>query len=153
VIGKSLIGSIQAFCTYPTYLGKQNETIENVGDLTVPEGTQVEWRVKTKNTFKTTVFLNQLKSVFKEDGFKFKHLCKEDKSLKFILDNSFNHRIDTVQFKLNVIKDAYPSIEVVEKTDSISEGLKYFKGLTSDDYGLKSLSFVYKIIRQNGTKD
>jgi hypothetical protein len=150
VIGKSLIGSIQAFCTYPTYLGKQNETIENVGDLTVPEGTQVEWRVKTKNTFKTTVFLNQLKSVFKEDGFKFKHLCKEDKSLKFILDNSFNHRIDTVQFKLNVIKDAYPSIEVVEKTDSISEGLKYFKGLTSDDYGLKSLSFVYKIIRQNG---
>lgn len=150
VIGKSLIGSIQAFCTYPTYLGKQNETIENVGDLTVPEGTQVEWRVKTKNTFKTTVFLNQLKSVFKEDGFKFKHLCKEDKYLKFILDNAFNHRIDTVQFKLNVIKDAYPSIEVVEKTDSISEGLKYFKGLTSDDYGLKSLSFVYKIIRQNG---
>jgi hypothetical protein len=150
VIGKSLIGSIQAFCTYPTYLGKQNETIQNVGDLTVPEGTQVEWRVKTKNTFKTTVFLNQVKSVFKEDGFKFKHLCKEDKSLKFILDNAFNHRIDTVQFKLNVIKDAYPSIEVVEKTDSISEGLKYFKGLTSDDYGLKSLSFVYKIIRQNG---
>jgi hypothetical protein len=150
VIGKSLIGSIQAFCTYPTYLGKQNETIENVGDLTVPEGTQVEWRVKTKNTFRTTVFLNQLKSVFKEDGFKFKHLCKEDKYLKFILDNAFNHRIDTVQFKLNVIKDAYPSIEVVEKTDSISEGLKYFKGLTSDDYGLKSLSFVYKIIRQNG---
>lgn len=150
VIGKSLIGSIQAFCMYPTYLGKQNETIENVGDLTVPEGTQVEWRVKTKNTFKTTVFLNQLKSVFKEDGFKFKHLCKEDKSLKFILDNSFNHRIDTVQFKLNVIKDAFPSIEVVEKTDSISEGLKYFKGLTSDDYGLKSLSFVYKIIRQYG---
>jgi hypothetical protein len=150
VIGKSLIGSIQAFCTYPTYLGKQNETIENVGDLTVPEGTQVEWRVKTKNTFRTTVFLNQLKSVFKEDGFKFKHLCKEDKYLKFILDNAFNHRIDTVQFKLNVIKDAYPSIEVVEKTDSISEGLKYFKGLTSDDYGLKSLSFMYKIIRQNG---
>jgi hypothetical protein len=150
VIGKSLIGSIQAFCTYPTYLGKQNETIENVGDLTVPEGTQVEWRVKTKNTFKTTVLLNQVKSVFKEDGFKFKHLCKEDKSLKFILDNSFNHRIDTIQFKLNVIKDAYPSIEVVEKTDSISEGLKYFKGLTSDDHGLKSLSFVYKIIRQNG---
>ena len=150
VIGKSLIGSIQAFYTYPTYLGKQNETIENVGDLTVPEGTQVEWRVKTKNTFKTTVLLNQVKSVFKEDGFKFKHLCKEDNSLKFILDNAFNHRIDTVQFKLNVIKDAYPSIEVVEKTDSISEGLKYFKGLTSDDYGLKSLSFVYKIIRQNG---
>lgn len=150
VIGKSLIGSIQAVCTYPSYLGKQNETINNVGDLTVPEGTQVEWRVKTKNTFKTTVLVNQLKSIFTSEGFKFKHLCKEDKQLKFVLDNAFNHRVDTVQFKLNVIKDAYPSIDVVEQTDSISDGLKYFKGITSDDYGLKSLVFVYKIIRQNG---
>ena len=51
---------------------------------------------------------------------------------------------------MNVIKDAFPAIEVAEQTDSISEGLKYFKGITSDDYGLKSLQFVYKIIRENG---
>lgn len=55
VIGKSLIGSIQALCTYPSYLGKENEVIENVGDLTLPEGSQVEWRIRTKNTFKTNV--------------------------------------------------------------------------------------------------
>jgi histidinol-phosphate phosphatase family protein len=91
-----------------------------------------------------------MKSIFKDDSFKYKQTCREDKLLKFILENRFNHKNDTIQYKMNVIKDAYPTIEVAEQTDSISEGLKYFKGITSDDYGLKSLQFVYKIIRENG---
>lgn len=96
------------------------------------------------------MFWNQLRSVFKEESFKYKQLCKHDKVLKFVLENRFNHDNDTIQYKVNVIKDAFPSIEVTEQTDTISEGLKYFKGITSDDYGLKSLQFVYKIIRENG---
>jgi len=150
VIGKSLIGSIQAFCTYPSYLGKTNELIENVGDLTVPEGTQIEWRVRTKNSLNTQVFWNKAKSIYQNESFKFQQTCREDKQLAFVLQNRFNQKFDTVQYKLNVIKDAFPSIEVAEQVDTISEGIKYFKGITSDDYGLKSLSFVYKIIRSNG---
>ena len=150
VTGKSLIGRIQAVCTYPSYLGKQNELVENVGDLTIPEGTQIEWKVQTKNTNNTRVFWNTMKTLFKSESFKFIKTCNEDKQLKFILENKYTHRMDTVQYKLNVIKDAYPTIEVSEKEDSISEGIKYFSGITSDDYGLKSLQFVYKITRKNG---
>ena len=150
VTGKSLIGRIQAFCTYPSYLGKQNELLENVGDLTIPEGTQIEWKVQTKNTINTRIFWNNIKTLFNTESFKFTKVCNEDKQLKFILENKYTHVLDTIQYKLNVIKDAYPSIEVSEKEDSISEGIKYFNGLTSDDYGLKSLQFVYKITRQNG---
>jgi ABC-type transporter Mla subunit MlaD len=150
VTGKSLIGRIQAVCTYPSYLGKQNELVENVGDLTVPEGTQIEWKVQTKNTNNTRVFWNTVKTLFKSEYFKFVKTCNEDKQLKFILENKYTHRMDTVQYKLNVIKDAYPTIEVSQKEDSISEGIKYFSGITSDDYGLKSLQFVYKITRKNG---
>ncbi len=150
VIGKTLIGSIQAFCTYPSYLGKQNELIENVGDLTIPEGTQIEWKVQTKNTVNTSVFWNQVKSLFKSESFKFNYVCKDDKQLKFVLENSFSHEKDTVQYKINVVKDAFPTIEIIEKVDSISEGVKLFTGIAADDYGLKSLQFVYKIIRQNG---
>jgi ABC-type transporter Mla subunit MlaD len=150
VIGKSLIGRIQAFCTYPSYLGKQNELIENVGDLTIPEGTQIEWKVQTKNTVNTSVFWNQVKSLFKSESFKFNYVCKDDKQLKFVLENTFSHEKDTVQYKITVVKDAFPTIEINEKTDSISEGVKLFTGLATDDYGLKSLQFIYKIIRQNG---
>lgn len=150
VTGKSLIGRIQALCTYPAYLGKQNELVENVGDLTIPEGTQIEWKVQTKNTINTHVFWNTVKTLFKSEAFKFVKTCNEDKQLKFILENKYTHRMDTIQYKLNVIKDAYPTIEVSQKEDSISEGIKYFSGITSDDYGLKSLQFVYKITRKNG---
>ncbi len=150
VIGKSLIGKIQAVCTYPSYLGKTNETIDNVGDLTLPEGTIVEYRIRTKNTKKTEVFWNQSKTSFLEESFKFKQLCKEDKVLKFILENKFHKQKDTVHYRVSVIKDAFPSIEVSEQTDSVSAGLKYFNGIVSDDYGLKNLQFIYKITHENG---
>lgn len=150
VIGKSLIGKIQAVCTYPTYLGKTNETIDNVGDLTLPEGTIVEYRVRTKNTKHTEVYWNQSKLSFQEESFKFKQTCKEDKLLKFILENKFHKQKDTISYRVTVLKDAFPSIEVAEQTDSISAGLKYFNGMVSDDYGLKNLQFIYKITHENG---
>ncbi len=150
VIGKSLIGRIQAFCTYPSYLGKQNELVENVGDLTIPEGTQIEWKVQINNSVRNQVFWNQIKSVFKTESFKFNHVCKDNRLLKFVLENRFSHHLDTVQYKMNVIKDAFPTIEISEKVDSISEGIKLFNGVATDDYGLKSLVFIYNIISENG---
>lgn len=55
VIGKSILGKLEAKLVYPSYLGKSPEVIQNAGDLTVPEGTQIEWSVLTKNTKKVEV--------------------------------------------------------------------------------------------------
>jgi hypothetical protein len=51
---------------------------------------------------------------------------------------------------LTVIKDAFPTIQVSQKQDSLSNGLHYFKGLASDDYGLTNLNFVYSIVSDKG---
>ena len=50
VIGKAVIGKMEAQLIYPKYLGKTNERIKNAGDLIVPEGTTIEWLIETKNT-------------------------------------------------------------------------------------------------------
>lgn len=34
---------------YPAYTGKKNEVLSNIGDLTVPEGTQIEWDFQTQS--------------------------------------------------------------------------------------------------------
>jgi DNA repair exonuclease SbcCD ATPase subunit len=52
---------------------------------------------------------------------------------------------------ISVIKDAHPTVDVEEFKDSVSDGVRYFKGQIGDDYGLKSLYFVYKIISENGS--
>lgn len=150
VFGKATIGKLQANLVYPSYLNKQNEIINNVGDLTIPEGTYIEWSVLSKNT-KYVDFISTGKSKrFFNRGFKFsqKHNVSSDIKLRYA--NLYYPKIDSTLFSLTVIKDAYPSIQVVQQQDSLSEGLHYFKGNVADDYGLTKLNFVYTIISDNG---
>lgn len=150
VIGKSLIGKLEAKLIYPAYLGKSPEIIQNCGDLTVPEGTQIAWSVLTKNTKKVEVNWNGKKQLFTEQGFNITRKINENSQLKFNLWNSFNDKIDSSQNSINVIRDEFPSVEVEETKDTIADGVRYFTGQIGDDYGVKSLYFVYKVISENG---
>jgi hypothetical protein len=150
VIGKSILGKLEARLVYPTYLGKTPEVIQNAGDLTVPEGTQIEWSVLTKNTKKVEVNWNGNKQILTELGFKLNKKVNNESKLKFKLHNAFKNKIDSASYLVSVIKDAHPTIDVDELKDSVADGVRYFKGQIGDDYGLKSLYFVYKIISENG---
>ena len=50
VIGTPTIQNISLKIKYPNYLGRGNEIIKNSGNLTVPEGTLITWRVQTIQT-------------------------------------------------------------------------------------------------------
>jgi len=50
ITGKSLLGKVSLKIHYPSYLNKKDEVIQNVGDITVPEGSQLMWSGSTKNT-------------------------------------------------------------------------------------------------------
>jgi uncharacterized coiled-coil DUF342 family protein len=151
VIGKSILGKLEAKLVYPTYLGKTPEVFQNAGDLTVPEGTQIEWSVLTKNTKKVEVNWNGNKQIQTELGFKLNKKIISESKLKFKLYNAFKSKIDSASYIFSVIKDAHPTIDVEEFKDSVADGVRYFKGQIGDDYGLKSLYFVYKIISENGS--
>jgi uncharacterized coiled-coil DUF342 family protein len=152
VTGKSLIGKCEAALSYPAYLNRVDEKIQNAGDLVIPEGTKVLWNVVTRNT--ADVFLKwDGKTDYKSaNGFRISKVFKFDDQLNFILKNAFKPKLDTVNYKITVLKDAFPSIYVAESADSVSSGLRYFKGSVEDDYGLKSVFFVYSIISESGKK-
>ncbi len=153
VTGKSVLGKLQATLSYPNYINKQDEVVENVSDLTVPEGTKISWSILTKNTKSTSVYWNKEKQVFTTPGFKFLRNVTSDAFLKFKLQNSYKNKIDSSNHTISVIKDAYPSIRVEEIKDSISDGVYFFKGEIADDYGLKNLKFIYTLINENGAKN
>ena len=152
VTGKSVLGKLQATLSYPKYLGKEVDLINNVSDLTVPEGTTISWSVFTKNTKNTQVFWNNEKKTFTTQGFKFEKKIMNDVSLFFKLSNRFKEKTDSSKHAISVIKDAFPNIQASEQKDSVSNGLSYFNGEVSDDYGLKNLLFVYTLIHEDGTK-
>lgn len=152
VVPKSAIGRFLAKVNYPAYLGRKDEVISNAGDLEVPEGTTVEWSVLTKNTSKVAFKWNDSVQVFKEEGFKVKKRFRNSTDLNVLMTNRTTLRTDSLNYRISVVKDAYPAISVSESKDSISDAIRFFQGNISDDYGLNSLYFVYTIVSEKGTR-
>src|SRR5690606_39668684 len=62
--------------------------------------------------------------------------------------NKFS-KSDTATYKIEVIKDLRPQIEVESRTDSNSSKVIYFKGLVKDDYGFSRLEFRSRFLGAN----
>ena len=50
VIKTPLIKKVKIKLDYPYHTKKQDEIIENTGNLSLPEGTKVEWNIDSKQT-------------------------------------------------------------------------------------------------------
>lgn len=133
---------------YPDYVGKKDEIINNTGNAVVPEGTKINWKLITKATdniqFKTN---DTIISLVKNDAH-FSHLNKVFKVLNYELTthNKEVANYEQLAYKIDVVKDEYPEIQVQSKPDSLDNQIIYFLGKISDDYGLKKLQLVYNQI-------
>ncbi|RZL14449.1 MAG: hypothetical protein EOO96_30755, partial [Pedobacter sp.] len=136
-----------ATLSYPPYLGKKAEVIANVGDLLLPEGTQVTWSFKTGKSNALLFVLNNSEHVLKieNDLSAFKATIKNNSKYSITPKNDFVMLRDSLSHQITVIKDQSPGISVEEKTDSISNKALYFNGQVTDDYGFSRLSFKYNI--------
>lgn len=152
VIKRTSLGHLKVDIVYPAYLNQANETIDNPGDLIVPNGTKLIWNGLTKNAKKLNIVLADSTLEFKSSGFRFEQKVFNTTEIAFVLENNEILKHDTVSFHIDVIKDEYPSILVESRTDSLSPNKIYFTGAVSDDYGLSQLIFTYTIEKANGQK-
>lgn len=150
VLGKSSLGKLQAHLIFPKYLHRKNEFVSNVADISVPEGTRIDWFLHAKNVSSIRVQSLQFFKSYNSQQINFSTILTKDDKFHFFLKNSFLPIIDTSIVSVSIIKDAYPLISVTEFVDSIKSSIRYFEGSISDDYGLTSLNFHYIISRENG---
>jgi len=148
VLPKPLIVSFSVAVDYPTYTGKKDEVVENVGDLIVPEGSNLVWTFRTRDTRNLKVLWNKeaFEAIAEKGGvFSFKRKLRKSVFYQIINENEYVITGDTLSYKLDVVPDAFPLIRIEEFTDSINDNMLYFRGFVKDDYGLSKLQFVYKI--------
>ena len=151
VQGKSILGKWDALITYPSYLNRKQEIIKNSGSFSVPEGSIIKWSGQVKNVSVLQIITNsQLKSFYKS-GFIYETKITESRNLKINLKNKYTNQIDSLNYFITAIKDEYPVIRVTENKDSLKDGICFFEGVVSDDYGLSSLNFHYTV-RSNKNK-
>ena len=137
---------------YPSYTGRADEKLQNIGDITIPAGTKILWKFDTKNVenlklvFPSSIFAAERESVNK---FSFSKLFKSSETIKIKTANNNAEGKDSILYQINVIPDAYPQIGFKERRDSTNSKLLYFVGDINDDYGFTKLLFHYKFIETN----
>jgi len=150
VIPNPILTAFSVSLDYPKYLNKPNETLQNTGDLILPEGTRIRWIIQAEDAdyiyFVMAGSSKQLKS--SGNQFSYKKTAKQNTGYSIIPSNSFVEFGDTIQYSLQVIPDKFPTISVNKKRDSTNENRFYFRGEISDDYGFSALSFNYRILNQ-----
>jgi hypothetical protein len=136
---------------FPAYLHRKIETVSNVGDLLIPEGTKVNWKFHTENSDKITfLFQNQAyQMTVEENTANFSATVRKNGTYQVIPKNSYIANNDSLSHQIAVIADQFPSIVVTETPDSLSTKALYFSGTIADDYGFTSLKFKYNL-KQDG---
>jgi len=139
---------------YPSYIKKQNERVENPGDLIIPLGTTTKWHFKTSNVLSMIFKLGATSKSLKNKKNEYDAVARILKSTTYTINfNNENKAVKNVLTnQINVIADEYPKIDFMEKPDSINANIIYFVGKVSDDYGLSSLNFNYSISKSTDPK-
>ncbi len=122
---------------YPKYTGIKDETIQNNGDISIPEGTIMSLGISVKNSDHLTLLFNNDTIVEKVKArFNYKKQIIKNTPYQVITTNKHNLS-DTLSHYVSVIKDEYPKISVVQNYDSSNGSLNPENGdknqITSDD--------------------
>ncbi|QTY26509.1 DUF4175 family protein [Flavobacterium sp. CS20] len=130
---------------YPNYTQNQNKIIQGQGSINIPEGTKIEWQLKTQTTNHVKFLSESQIDTFQNQNNLFLFNKKITKNLDYSISTSNQNLKDyeTLSYKIKVIKDQFPKISVQQKADSISQKTFYYQVNLTDDYGLKRSQLVY----------
>lgn len=147
VFPRPLIYGFEAALTFPKYLSKPNELLQNTGDLVVPEGTQIQWKIFTRDADSVKMELNDSLIWLKNHNSNIFELNQQvNQSFRYTLTpiNQYIHITDSLMFSVKMIPDEYPEIEVSEFPEKGFYGQTHFTGFVRDDHGFYDLYFLYR---------
>ena len=147
VLPKPMLISFSMHLDYPAYIGKPSETIDNRGDVSVPQGTKVTWKFNSRNTDEIILTVEDKKISLDASKDNSQHSMRLMQNLSYAVlnKNKYITNSDSLHYFINVVADQYPAIDIIAINDSAFIDRFYFKGTIGDDYGFTKLQFIYAI--------
>lgn len=130
---------------YPNYIIRNSEVLKGTGNTVVPEGTNVTWLLQTKSTESVSLFSRDtiLFSPEKNDVFKASKPLYNDFEYTLSTSNNDLKNHENLAFRIQVVKDEYPELNIKIERDTLDLQTLYFYGQVSDDHGFSKLQLVY----------
>ncbi|MDY0089546.1 MAG: hypothetical protein RBR78_04185 [Flavobacteriaceae bacterium] len=145
VVETPTIANFEMLLQFPGYLNRKSESVKGSGNAIVPEGTKVTWKVKAQAT-ETIEWADESKSAtFQkvDSDFLLSQNISQNTDYQILTSNNRIKHYEKLQYKISVVKDQYPTINVNPAPDSLKLNRNVLVGQVSDDYGLSKLQIVY----------
>jgi hypothetical protein len=142
---------------YPKYTLRKDEDLASIGDLVVPIGTNIDWVFNSENTDEIAIKFggkNELIETkrFSDELFTFKKRALKNEPYKLYVSNEVLPNADSISYSITIIPDMYPTIKAEKFQDSLDSKLIFFVGDATDDYGLRNLTFNYRITKEDDSQ-
>lgn len=140
---KPEISNIQLKLIPPGYTTVESTIIEGDGNAEVPAGSTLIWTLKTVNT--DELLFGEVTGIQKVKGNKnswnYERQINSNLDYQLICKNE-NGLFTNYYYKISVVKDLYPSIDISDNRDSTISNDVYVQGVVQDDYGFSKLEVV-----------
>jgi hypothetical protein len=149
VLRRPSLGSMDITLIYPRYLRMEPERFRNSGNLRIPEGTQIAWEVEAMDTdhveFLFETDQERLRADKKgRDKFAISRIFQNSDQYQIELNNQQSANSDPITYRIDVVKDMHPEINIRQFVDTTLYAYIIFGGSISDDYGLSDLKLYLK---------
>ena len=154
VLQKPAIDKMVINLLYPRHAGLKNEILDNIGDVTVPEGTIIDWSLSGLNTIGVTAIFGDTSIVRNPNlvgDYKFKYQAFSSFQYELVLSSKDLINGDTLRHNITVVPDEFPQISMTDTEDSLNGFRHYIEGSITDDYGFKSLVAHIKITKDGAS--
>lgn len=149
VYGSSVLAGLTVELSYPSYLGRPNESIENPVMLAIPQGTKVRFRGILKNAEEVKVKFAD-STYTSESGINCEYRFMASQDVQFLWKNKYSGDPVNIDKRVDVIPDLYPTIDVKRSNDSLNARLFFFNGEVRDDYGISAVNLVLEVRTSEG---
>ncbi|WP_289530518.1 DUF4175 family protein [Labilibaculum sp. K2S] len=143
------IKSFELSVKSPSYTKIPERKEQNLGDISVPEGSLLEWTIEGEDADSVqlvfTDSLNQTNSKTKDNTFFFSKTIFQKNNYQIYVGNEHFKKQLFANYTIDIIPDLYPQIQVSAIQDTLLAAAYYFKGILKDDYGFSKLRFCYLI--------
>lgn len=148
VLSKPGVRNMSLSIISPAYTKQVKRVENNLGDVSVSEGSTLSWILKTEfASAGELVFSDSVTSgtqISDSNSLKFSRKVHKKLSYQIFLENNDFPRNLFARYNIDVIPDLYPQIKVSSIQDSLINSAYYFRGIIKDDYGFSKLRFVYE---------
>ncbi|WPP48122.1 DUF4175 family protein [Catalinimonas niigatensis] len=149
VVERPNLKDFSVFLNYPDYVGKEDQRLDNTGNLQVPEGTKVTWKFNALASDSMQLTFVDEEEVFqleqeKNQIFSFEKQVFQADHYQIDLKNQYSSNKQNIRYFLDVTPDQHPKINLEQFQDTTMYQFLVLGGNVSDDYGLTQLAIFYK---------